>query len=400
MSEPVLTAMPWRRRMAPRDPDEAARASTPLELFFDLCFVVAVAQNGLRLEHALAEGHFANGVISYLLVFFAIWWAWVNFSWFASAYDADDVPYRLSTMGVMAGVLILAAGVPRAFDDRDFAVVFLGYAVIRLGLEVQRLRAARSDPAGRATMLRYAAGEIACMAGWAVVIFALPKGVQLLGWLVVAAAELVVPVWAERAGRLPWHRHHIAERYGLFTIIVLGETILAATNAVRGALDEKAGAGLLFIAAGGLIIVFGLWWVYFSMAAAEMLTDNQTAFRWGYGHYVIFASGAAVGAGLAVNVARATHHAELSTAAAGATVTVPVFCYLVVVWFFMVRPHGPDAPYHWTIPLIGLLVLAATFTGAPVPVAGLLLGVLIALSVVLHAGKTRMRSPGPARPNA
>src|SRR5690242_4679178 len=85
------------RRMTARDRDEEHRASTPLELFFDLCFVVAVAQAGGRLVHAIADGHAAHGVAGYLMVFFAIWWAWMNFSWFASAYDTDDVPYRITT---------------------------------------------------------------------------------------------------------------------------------------------------------------------------------------------------------------------------------------------------------------------------------------------------------------
>ena len=70
----------------------------------------------------------------YLLVFFAIWWAWMNFTWFASAYDTDDVPYRLLTLLQMAGVLVLAAGVPAAFDDRDFARHRLGYVVMRIAL--------------------------------------------------------------------------------------------------------------------------------------------------------------------------------------------------------------------------------------------------------------------------
>ena len=90
-----------------------------MELLFDLCFVVAVAQAGGRLHHALAENHVGQGVVGYGMVFFAIWWAWMNFTWFASAYDCDDVPYRLATLVQIAGALILAAGVPRAFDARD-----------------------------------------------------------------------------------------------------------------------------------------------------------------------------------------------------------------------------------------------------------------------------------------
>ena len=81
--------------MTARSPHETHRVATPLELFFDLVFVVAIAQAAGGLHHAIADGHALEGLIGYLMVFFAIWWAWMNFTWFASAYDCDDVPYRL-----------------------------------------------------------------------------------------------------------------------------------------------------------------------------------------------------------------------------------------------------------------------------------------------------------------
>ena len=82
-----VPAIPWHRPMSGRDPDEDHRASTPLELFFDLCFVVAVAAAAATLHHDLAHDHL-SGIAGYLMVFFAIWWAWLNYSWFASAYDS------------------------------------------------------------------------------------------------------------------------------------------------------------------------------------------------------------------------------------------------------------------------------------------------------------------------
>jgi low temperature requirement protein LtrA len=125
--------------MRARDGAEEHRAATPLELLFDLCFVVAVALAADDLHHALSEGHPEYG--KYLMVFFAIWWAWMNVTWFASAYDTDDVPYRLATFTQIAGALTLAAGVPRAFEHDDYAVVTLGYAIMRTALAAQWLRA-------------------------------------------------------------------------------------------------------------------------------------------------------------------------------------------------------------------------------------------------------------------
>src|SRR5471030_3410623 len=101
------TIRAWRlvAPMRARSPLEPHRTSTPLELFFDLVFVVAISQAAGELHHAIAAGRTLEGLAGYLLVFFAIWWAWMNFTWFASAYDCDDVPYRLAVFVQMAGAL-------------------------------------------------------------------------------------------------------------------------------------------------------------------------------------------------------------------------------------------------------------------------------------------------------
>jgi len=327
--------------MRPRDVREVHRAATPLELLFDLCFVVAVAAVSDRLHHAISEDHVGHGVIAYLIVFFGIWWAWMNFTWFASAYDCDDIVYRLTTFVQIAGGLILAAGVPRAFDEKDFTIIVIGYAVMRVGLVTQWLRVAAGDPAGRRTAQRFAVGVTSCMVGWAALV-ALPGSWFLPGFLVLAAAELSVPIWAERAHETPWHPRHIAERYGLFTLIVLGETVLAASMAVKTGLDAGAGARTLLAVAGcGLVIVFGMWWLYFDQHAERFLRSNREGFRWGYGHYLIFSSAAAVGAGIAVVVDRDTHIGHASATTVAAAVAVPVAVFLVCVWLLHVRPQRP-----------------------------------------------------------
>ena len=77
--------------MTARDPTEPERAATPLELFFDLVFIVAVASAVESLHRALVRGEVATSVLGFIVAFFALWWAWMNFTWFASAYDCDDV---------------------------------------------------------------------------------------------------------------------------------------------------------------------------------------------------------------------------------------------------------------------------------------------------------------------
>src|SRR5438270_4165482 len=161
--------------MSGRDPAQTHRASTPLELFFDLTFVVAVSQAASALHHGLVGGHAGDVLFGFPLVFFGVWWAWMNFTWFASAYDTDDAVYRLAVLVQLTGVLILAAGVPRALDDRDFGIMTLGYVTMRLAMVGQWLRAAASHPDGRPCALRYAAGISVVQLGW-VARLALPEG--------------------------------------------------------------------------------------------------------------------------------------------------------------------------------------------------------------------------------
>ncbi|WHM38289.1 low temperature requirement protein A [Streptomyces sp. BPTC-684] len=374
-------------RMTARSRHEEHRAATPLELFFDLCFVVAVAQAGARLVHSLAEGHLGTGLAGYVAVFFAIWWAWMNFTWFASAYDSDDVLYRVVTLVQITGVLILAAGVPRAFDDSDFTVCVVGYIVMRLALTSQWLRAARNaaDPAERRMALLYAAGLVVCQLGWIGMLFVPAGTARSWVFVVLAAAELSVPVIAERATQSTWHPHHIAERYGLFTLIVLGETVAAATVAVQEALDEHEALGeLLPLAGGGLLIVFAAWWIYFAVPIAGHLTSNSQAFAWGYGHFVILGSAAAIGAGMEVAVEQAVGKAHISTAAAAAAVTVPAALFMLTVWALHSRHFKRTLAQQLTLPVSAVAILACTFAGhGAVLAAGLVAAATVAVGVTL-----------------
>jgi low temperature requirement protein LtrA len=216
--------------------------------------------------------------------------------------------------------------VPRAFDETDHRLVTYGYVIMRAGpLVAQWLRAARSDPERRRTALAYAAGITLVQIGWMVRLL-LPESWNVPAFLVLAVAELLVPIVAERSSMTPWHPRHIAERYGLFTLIVLGESVLWAT-----------------LADAGVVIVFSIWRLYFDRPAHDLLTSLRRAFIWGYGKYLIFASLAAVGAGLAVSVDHAIHVAHVSGVTAGYTVAVPVALFLLVGWVLHVYPHqrGP-----------------------------------------------------------
>src|SRR5687768_9362052 len=101
----MIKARPWRRPMVARAHSEPHRQASWLELLFDLSFVVAVAQAAAQLEHAFVENHASSGLIGYLVVFCAVWWAWVAFTWFGNVFDTDDVPYRLLMIVMIAGSL-------------------------------------------------------------------------------------------------------------------------------------------------------------------------------------------------------------------------------------------------------------------------------------------------------
>ncbi|HSS68678.1 MAG TPA: low temperature requirement protein A [Nocardioidaceae bacterium] len=381
------------RRMRPRDPNEPHRVATPLELLFDLTFVVAVARASAALAGAITENELHH-VVGYLMVFFAIWWAWMNFTWFASAYDCDDAAYRVLALLQMAGVLVLAAGVDEAFADEDFKTVTLGYVLMRIAMVIQWLRAAAADPERRNTNLGYAAGIFVVQLGW-VARLALPDAIAFPAFFVLVAAELAVPWLTEQQGMTPWHPRHVAERYGLFTIIVLGECVTAASGALRG-LFQFGGVtvDLVLLSVGGLLLLFGMWWIYFLHDTGEALGERRhLSFVWGYSHYLVFASAAAVGAGLEaaseltlldalhVHGEEAAHAANGRTAALAIAVAVSVFLLLTsYVHTSLTDGHLPAVP-ETAVAAVALVAIGLILGNASLPFTVLAQGLVVALLV-------------------
>jgi len=368
--------------MVARSITEQHRASSPLELLFDLTFVVAIASIVTQLAHAIERGHGADVLVPFFMVFFTIWWAWNQFTWLASAYDTDDLLYRVFTLVQMGGVLVLAAGVPAAFTGQDFGAITLGYLIMRLGLLATLVRAMREDPQSRPTSQRYVIGIAVVQLGWLVRLLFIPGEYIMPAFLVLVVAELLVPAWASRARDLAWHPHHIAERYGLFTIILLGESVAAVTTAVQESLADGITSPLVIVAVAGLALLFALWWLYFSEPAGEgLVAHRERSYIWGYGHYFIYASLAAIGAALEVAVQAVTHEIEASGVVVGYALAIPVAAFLLLLWLL----HAPIVKrvvIHpaATVGAVTLVLLAPLAAGA----IGVV-GVTVAIALVCIA---------------
>ena len=372
--------------MVGRDRHETHRVATPLELLFDLTFVVSFGLAASQLAHALAQGHYATGLLGFGFASFGICWAWTNFSWFASAYDTDDWIFRIATMVQMIGVLVLALGLPRMFasiehgEHLDTSVMVLGYVIMRVALVFQWLRAARQDPARRRACLTYAVVVSLTQAGWVGLIFlhfSIAATVMLIG--ILALIELAGPVFAERKDDgTPWHAHHIVERHGLFAIIALGEGVVGTVAALSAVVEQQGwnlDAALVGIAGTGL--TFGLWWVYYMLPSAPILhAHRDRAFVWGYSQLVIVTAIVAIGAGLHVAAYFIEHKAHISPLATVLTVAVPVGVFLGLIYalyYYLVRRFDP---FH-------VWLLSATAAVVAVAVIAALSGISMAVCLVI-----------------
>lgn len=355
------------RPMTARDPHEPHRVSTQLELFFDLVAVIAIAAITEAFHHSLSEGHGVEMLGNFAFLFVATWWAWMNHAWFASAFDNDDTVYRLLTILVMAGFLTFAGGAASIFQTLDFRYGVAGWIIMRVGMMGLWYRAARHEPRLAATAMRYFWGIGLAQVLWTSLYFATEPGSTafLTGSLFIFLCEFTVPALAERRGVTPWHRHHIIERYGLMNIIVLGEVLLSTSLILGTFYRDVPEADLIIAAMSALVITFSLWWIYFIEADHLTSRDYGRAFVWGYGHVVIFASGALLGAGIAAYADVLTEHAHVDARTALLYVNGPVAAYLAALWLVRDRYHALGAR-QLVLPAAAFALVLAGLAGAPI----------------------------------
>ena len=319
---------------------ERGRKVTWLELFFDLVFVAAVAQAGTHLR----DDYSPAGLMRFGLLFVLIWWAWLGHTTFSTRFDTDDVVQRALTALQLFLVAVMAVNATGALDSRDSAGFAAAYSVMRLVLAGQFLRARRVRRA-RALTTRYAAACGAAAVLWLASAF-LDTPVRFLVWAVALTIDVGTPLLTTRhLVNVPHDAAHLPERFGLFSIILIGES-MAAVMAGMGH-QEYWSLRAASAAIGGIATVFAIWWAYFDgvdATAHRMVRTMGDAARfhvWSYAHLPLYLGIAVLGVGLERVIETATEAplpARETLILAGAALSVA--CSLAVIGLTRRQRHG------------------------------------------------------------
>jgi low temperature requirement protein LtrA len=265
--DPPVTASSHGRLTAVR---REKATVTPLELFFDLVFVLALTQcTALMADEPTWEG-LAKG----LLVLGVLWWSWVGYAWLTSVIDPEEGAIRLVFFAAMAGLLVAALCVPEVFEDTGLLFA-CAYMVVRLAHIALFVLASRDDPDLRTSVIGLGVSTVigtSLLIGASFADGALQGGLWALALLLDAGGPYVF-------GSEGWKlvASHFAERHGLIVIIALGESIVAIGVGAEAGVD----ADVIVSAVLGIAIAAGLWWLYFDIVAlvAERRLSQATPGR-------------------------------------------------------------------------------------------------------------------------
>ena len=281
---------------------EPERRTSWLEAFFDLCFVVAVG----AVAHTLHDEPSVEGIALFVALFIPVWWSWMEYAWYATSFPERGGFNRFAAFAAMLTVLAMATQVGAA-SHGDPRGLIISFVVIHAIVVALFLRAARLYPGRQAFSIRYASGFGLAAVIW-LVSLALPEAIQPWVWVVALAVDLLTPWVAVLAVvERTFDVSHIPERYGLFTIIVLGEAVIAVARSMS---EVEWTPAAVIAAIAGFIIAVVIWWAYFAHPHAELLERGRLAsFIWGYGHIFVWMGIAITGVGieLAIEAAAAGH---------------------------------------------------------------------------------------------
>lgn len=333
-----------RPRLLTLDTESGERHASWLELFFDLVFVLAVAQ----IAQILVKNADFAGFIKYTVLFIPVWWSWVGFTFYADRFESNDTSYRVLTFAAMLAVAALSLTLAAAFTPSGDIPLVITYGLVRLVLIVLYARSAYHIPLARALSGQFVYGlAVSLMMFGASLAFDSP--VRYYIWAAALILELLIPFLNLQATRsIPYDYSHIPERFGLFTIIVLGEAVLATA---MGASSVSWTPGNITMASIGFAMAACIWWINFDFVDDNAIRtrDLFPRFIYLYGHFFIVASIVAIGVGVEHAITEtADDHLHLPTLAllGGGIATyltavtvikvVTAICRLIFVRFAMI----------------------------------------------------------------
>jgi low temperature requirement protein LtrA len=367
--------VPPRLRASAGEADE--RRASWLELFFDLVFVVAIA----GLSHELVVDHSAAGFLRFAGLFVPVYVAWQGYMVYADRFDSDDVAFRLAyfvAMTAVATMAVLIGDVAHGDSTAGFAVAYVTLRSVMLGLY---WRAWRAVPEARPLIRRYVSGYGIAVGIW-LASLAVDTPYRYWLWGIALVLDLSLPPLSTRLHRLiPTHGSHLPERWALFTLIVLGESVVVVALETSGSnwRVESASAAVL-----GFAAVAAVWWLYFDRQADVVLEGTSPApVIYSYAHLPLLMGLAAMSAGLALLIERAGEN-ELGTGASAAYLGGVALFLVSLVATRTVTVGGPrrvGVSLKLGTVAIALGLLAVQSALPPVVVAGMLVGVLVALLI-------------------
>jgi low temperature requirement protein LtrA len=244
----------------------------------------------IQIGNFLSDNVSLSGFAQFAVLMVVVWWAWSGETFYQNRFVVDDLTHRLLVFAQMFAIATLGLSVSRAFGDL-YMQFTLAYVVTRLILVLMYARTLRTSPDAGALSRGYILGFGLGIAIWLGSLL-LPAQIHWIGWLIGIGVELAVPLlprMRELQRRISIHQPYIAERFGIFTIIVLGESFVKVLDDAQGI--TLTAEGFLF-SIFGLIVLYGLWWLYFTDTANTAVdwAHRWKPIGWLYGHMPLAAS--------------------------------------------------------------------------------------------------------------
>lgn len=294
------------------------RHATWLELFYDLVFVVTISQLSHYLLHEISLLNF----FQFLFLFIPVWWAWIGTAFFATRFYSDDIVHRILLLLQMGGAGVMAVNISGAFSN-TFSGFALSYAFIRLILVIEYIRVFRNITRIRSELVhhplikRYIVGFSIAAIIWLISAFVPITEARFMLWIIGLIVDFATPITAGKLhSQFAPDVSHLPERMGLFTLIVLGESIVGI---VTGMTEQNLEIYSLTVASLGLCISFSLWWLYFDSSGRLPIRILQEKgniaiyYIWLYTHFPLVVAITVVGVGIRRLVSSDQHSALSSS---------------------------------------------------------------------------------------